>query len=194
MNRVWRIDLYPRVNDTVSALDERHRMAFATACAERALRRIDAWAADRDARSSVFRHAVEVLWKFVAGEASADDVRVLEKAVRKAIPHDDEEEVTFGADRAGLAVLYAVQCALRPSSPKLAINAAEESYLAWGSVETLRESSPVTLDVMDARERRMPMLQTEIDFQDELLRAMVDSAGVSGADLVSLSRRVVHAS
>ncbi len=122
------------------------------------------------------------------------EVQPLENAVRDAIPDPDEEEITFGADRASLAVLYAVKSAKRAGDAKLAIKAAEESYLAWGSVETLRESSPVTIDVMDERERRLPILQTEIDFQDELLRVVAGNANVNGPELVALVRRVVEAS
>lgn len=194
MNRLWRIDVYPRVTDIVPTLGEMNRIAFATACAERGLRRVDAWLSDGEVRPpTIFRHAVDVLWRFVAGEASVAEVRTLEHAVRNAIPDPDEEEITFGADRATLAVLYAIQSALRPKQKKLAIKAAMESYLAWGSVETLRESSPVTIDVMDERERRLPILQREIDFQDELLRVVAAGSNVNGPELVALTRRVVEA-
>jgi len=47
---------------------------------------------------------------------------------------------------------------------------------------------------MDARERKLPVLQREIDFQDELLRVVAASPNVNGRELVALTRRVVEAS
>ena len=167
MGKNWLQDFYLPARDQVALMTELQRIAFAAACATRALVRVNQWTDDW--RRHVCHEAIAMLWEFLV-DHDVTALRTAESQVRAAIPDLDEEVVTFGADRAVFAILYALQCAIRNGDEERALKCISEAYGAWSSEETLRAGSPVTGDVMDARERDSAVLQREISFQDGALR------------------------
>lgn len=158
-----------RFRDRLVRLQPRQRMAFAVACAERVLWRLIEWANEYDETATPrIEDAIRMLWDVIEERRDASGLGTYAATIESLVPDPDEQEVTLGADDAALALLYAINCAIKAGDTSEALDAAERSYAAWLHEETLGDRV-ATDDVLDSRERTSSVLQREIAYQRDLL-------------------------
>jgi uncharacterized protein YjaG (DUF416 family) len=138
-----------KVLSNIQKLTPRLRTAFAAACATRSLFMYLAWSKESGwGNSERMQKALELVWRYVEGELIDSYVLQSEaEAVYTLIP--DTENLpsvsSSGALDAGLAVMYALQCAATDSNSDHAANAAEAAFVAFDIVRHNAGSTDTSL-------------------------------------------------